>query len=151
MLRTKLILAIAACLAVVFIMAALLFWGPGRMAQQLDRSLLPHQQAESYLRLYGEAFRHFWQLADRQLVAGKIDPGERAAGRERISRQLRELEQLTIDELGLVGRSEPDERLEFLRIRQLADAIAASVVAFDGVADDIATENLADRLALLHR
>ncbi len=80
MLRTKLVLAFATCLAVVFVMAALLFWGPERMARTLDRSLLAHRQAEGYLRLSSEAYRHFWQLADR-LIAAEV--AQRTAIRRR--------------------------------------------------------------------
>ncbi len=152
MLRTKLLVAIAASLAVVFIMAGLLYWGPEQMARQLDRSLLAHEQTEGYLRLSGDTYRHVWQLADQLIADGTIDEEVLRAGRARVREQLRELEQLTIDELGFVGDSEPDERQELLRIKQLADAISAGVVAFNHLAEQTAeTPERAERLALLRQ
>ena len=152
MLRTKLLLAIAASLAVVFIMAGLLYWGPEQMARQLDRSLLAHEQTEGYLRLSGETYRHVWQLADQLIADGAMDEEVLRAGRARVREQLRELEQLTIDEMGFVGDSEPDERQELLRIKQLAAAISAGVVAFKHLAEQTAeTPEREEQLALLRQ
>ena len=150
MLRTKLLLAITVSLAVVFIMAALLFWGPGQMVRELDRSLLAHQQTEGYLRLSSETYRHFWELADQLIAAESSDANDRQVTSRRIREQLQELEQLTIEELGRFGESEPDERQELLRIKQLADAIAAGVIAFNRVSEQtIDAPERAERLALL--
>lgn len=135
MLRTKLFLAIAALLAVVFIMAALLFWGLEKMARQLDRSLLAHEQTEGYLRLAGDTYQHIWQLADHLIAEDAPGADERRASRAKVREQLSELERMTIAELGVVGDSEPEERQELLRIKQLADAIAAGIVAFNRVAE----------------
>ena len=150
MLRTKLLLAIAVSLAVVFIMAALLFWGPGQMARELDRSLLAHEQTEGYLRLSSETYRHFWELADQLIAPEASEADDRQQTSARIREQLHELELLTIDELGLVGDSEPDERQELLRIKELADAIAAGVIAFNRASEQtVDAPERAERLALL--
>ncbi|MEZ5935152.1 MAG: ATP-binding protein [Alphaproteobacteria bacterium] len=152
MLRTKLLLAIATSLAVVFTMAALLYWGPGQMARQLDRSLLAHGQTEGYLRLSGDTYRHFWQLADRLIAAKTEERDGHSTSRERIREQLEMLERLIIEELGFLGGSEPQEHQELLRVRQLADAIAASVVAFNHVREQEAgTPGRAEQLDLLSR
>jgi signal transduction histidine kinase len=150
MLRTKLFLAIAVSLAVVFVMATLLFWGPGQMARELDRSLLAHEQTEGYLRLSSETYRHFWELVDRLIASEASESDDRQLTSARIREQLQELEMLTIEELGLVGDAEPDERQELLRIKRLADAIAAGVVAFNRVSEpSLDASERAERLALL--
>ena len=150
MLRTKLLLAIAVSLAVVFVMAALLFWGPGQMARELDRSLLAHEQTEGYLRLSSETYRHFWELADQLITSEVSEPDDGRLTSGRIREQLRELERLTIEELGLVGDSEPDERQELLRIKELADAIAGGVIAINRVSERAAdAKDRVERLALL--
>ncbi len=150
MLRTKLLLAIAVSLAVVFIMAVLLFWGPGQMARELDRSLLAHEQTEGYLRLSSETYRHFWELADQLIALEASGLVDRQLTSARIREQLRELELLTIEELRHVGDSEPDEWQELLRIKELADAIAAGVIAFNHVLEQtIDTKDRTERLALL--
>jgi signal transduction histidine kinase len=133
MLRTKLLLAIVISLALVFVMAALLYVGPDRMARQLDRSLFAHEQTEAYLRLSSDTYRHFWQLADRLILAESTEEGVPPPSRARIRNQLEELERLTYQELGLVGDHEPDERFELARLKELSDAIAAGVVAFGRV------------------
>ncbi len=150
MLRTKLILAIATSLAVVFIMAGLLFWGAERMARELDRSLLAHEQTEGYLRLSSETYRHFWELADRLIDREQSESSDTQLTSERIREQLRHLERLTIEELELVGESEPDERQELLRIEQLTNAIAAGVIAFNRASEQtLDAPDRAERLALL--
>jgi signal transduction histidine kinase len=152
MIRTKLILAFITCLLVVLIMATLLFWGPERMAQQLDRGFLAHQQAEAYLRLSNETYRHFWHLADRLIARDLLDVERAPVGRSDIRAQIEKLERLTLDELQFVGESEPEEKQELLRIKQLADAIAASVIAFNGLEEtSVPVGERSERLALLQQ
>lgn len=152
MLRTKLLIAFSTCLAAVLALAVLLFWGPEQMARRLDRSLLAHQQAEAYLRLSGETYRHFWHLADQLIAAEAVDGKVRSGSREQIHRQIRDLERLTIAELRFVGAHEPEEWQELLRIKQLASSIAASIVAFNDVLDGNGGQPDASRkLALLQQ
>jgi hypothetical protein len=82
------------------------------MARQLDRSLLAHEQTEGYLRLSADTYRHFWQLAGPLIAAETNDQDGRRASRERIREQFRALERLTIEELGFLAGSEPQERQE---------------------------------------
>ena len=89
MLRTKLLIVFSTCLAAVFALAVLLFWGPEQMARRLDRSLLAHQQAEAYLRLAGETYRHFWHLADQLIAAEAVDGEVRSGSREQSAGRLR--------------------------------------------------------------
>lgn len=147
MLRTKLLLAIVLSLALVLVMAGLLHVGPERMARQLDRSLFAHQQTEAYLKLSSDTYRHFWQLADRLILTETAAVTVPAPSRSRIRDQLQELEQLTVQELGLVGDHEPQEQFELARLKQLSDAIAAGLVAFSRVST---SPEKSEQLAILH-
>ncbi len=154
MLRTKLIAACAGCIGLILVMAGLLFWGPVAIERQIERSLWAHQQTEAYLRLSSEAYAHFWQLADQLVVAaGTGTPsGQAPASPARIRAELQRLEQLTLAEVAFVGQGEPDEQAELVRLQQLADAIAAGIVAFNRVADQSGSApERAQSLALLRR
>ena len=147
MLRTKLLSAIAASVALVFAMATLLFMGPDRMARQLDRSLFAHEQTEAYLRLSSNTYRHFWQLADRLILSQEQEPSPTKPSHTKIREQLNELEQLTIEELNFVGNDEPLEQFELVRLKRLSDAIEAGLVAFGRVPE---SPNNPKQLAILH-
>ena len=126
MLRTKLFVAFLGLLGPALVMGFLLYWGPRPMEQRLERSLLAHNQVQSYLSLALEAYRHL-----QRLEAGPGRGDELAAlSRRRLGERLEDLRRLTLDELAFVGDAEPEEREELERIarfeRLLEQALALS-------------------------
>ncbi len=123
MLRTKLVVAFLGLLGPALIMGSLLYWGPRQMEDRLERALIAHKQVQAYLELALEAYRHLQQLSPGAGRGRPASEAELQASRRRLTAMLADLRRLTLDELALVGQSEPAEREEMARIGHFEDLL----------------------------
>jgi two-component system, OmpR family, sensor kinase len=149
MLRTKLVVAFLGLLGPAVLMGFLLYWGPRQMEHRLERTLLAHDQVQTYLALALQTYRHLQRL-EYEVTLGEAKNRETlSASRDRLTQMLEDLRRLTIEELAFVGEAEPGERLELQRIARFEDLLEQALTAINRAGAGGSPETLRRQMGVL--
>lgn len=135
MLRIKLIIAIAVLLALVFMLAALQFWGTQRAAYYYERSHLAHDAALAYLQLSHDAYRHFKELMDIVVLENsELHAKQAEQSYQTLTQSINHIRLATDAEIDFVAEGEvPEERMERVQITNIERVLNEGIWSFNHI------------------
>jgi len=134
MFRVKLTCAIAALLALVLMLAAILYWGTHRSEYYFERSQRAQDAAQAYVQLSHDAYRHFKELIDIVVLEGDTSVDQAKLSYQKLHQSLNGLRNAIEAEIAQVDAENKEHEIEELEnIAEIEELLTEGVWAFERI------------------
>lgn len=135
MFRFKLTSAIAALLALILILATILYWGTHRSEYYFERSHRAQDAAQAFVQLSHDAYRHFKELVEIMVLDGDTSVDQAKQSYEQLHKSIKGLEAAINAEIEHVDAESLSHEIEELKlVEELEKLLTEGEWAFERIA-----------------